>query len=417
MKEWFEKKWHFIHNMGGMIYETEPMEFLLDDETRMNNLEDFITELENIYRNKPVHENLLELATYLATIKDDFYNGHLSQDYVFDNETIPKGSKIIKSFKHFLSGYENALEGVQNMASRLIQQNSIKGKLCLSVHPLDFLSLSENTYNWRSCHALDGEYRAGNLSYMQDDCTVICYIKGEEDVKLPNFPSDIPWNNKKWRMLLFVSDCNDSLFAGRQYPFNLDNVRNKILGLAKTHLGLEEGDWSPWSNKGLTEYQVNNHTIPIGTRYFLNGTKLETIKDMVIESNSAPHYNDLLYSSCYKPFYAFKMNNRKTLGSRFYIGKECNCLRCGQNKIPKGSGIMSCSNCRDIIDCEECHRSFKYNHGEIDSYNRHWLCNSCRDKKYKRCSYCHGFYRKNELIKHKNQYYCSYCAKLKNLEV
>ena len=28
----------------------------------------------------------------------------------------------------------------------------------------DYLSLSENAFNWRSCHALDGEYRAGNLS-------------------------------------------------------------------------------------------------------------------------------------------------------------------------------------------------------------------------------------------------------------
>lgn len=420
MKQWFEKKWHFISSMGGMIYETEPMEFLLDDKTRMNNLEDFITDLDSSNGNDPINERLRELAVYLATIKDDFYTGHLSQNYVFDNETgeaIPKGSKIIKSFKYFLSGYEDVLETVQNMASRLIQKNSIKGKLCLSVHPLDFLSLSENTYNWRSCHALDGEYRAGNLSYMQDDCTIICYIKGEEDVKLPNFPSDVPWNNKKWRMLLFISDYNDSLFAGRQYPFNLDNVRNKILGLAKTHLGLKEGDWSPWSNKGLSEYQINDHIVPIGTHYFLNGTKLETIKDMVIDASNAPHYNDLLYSSCYKPFYAFKMNNRKTWESKFYIGQECNCLRCGQNKISKGNGSMCCSDCCSIVDCDECHKSFNHHHGEIDYYGGHWLCNECRDKKYKRCSYCHGFYRKNKLIKHEKQYYCPYCAKFNDLEV
>ena len=42
----------------------------------------------------------------------------------------------------------------------------MEGYLYLSIHPLDYLSISETNHGWRSCHALDGEYRNGNLSYL-----------------------------------------------------------------------------------------------------------------------------------------------------------------------------------------------------------------------------------------------------------
>ena len=84
----------------------------------------------------------------------------------------------------------------------ILQEDKIEGTLCFSVHPLDFLSSSENTYNWRSCHSLDGEFCAGNLSYMADSATMICYLKSDKEEILPRFPEDIPWNNKKWRVFL-----------------------------------------------------------------------------------------------------------------------------------------------------------------------------------------------------------------------
>lgn len=125
--------------------------------------------------------------------------------------------KLVKAFKYFEEN-PRSLEDIQNYASRIIQEDKIEGTLCFSVHPLDFLSVSENTYNWRSCHALDGEYRAGNLSYMVDRSTFICYLRGAENQKLPHFPEDVLWNSKKWRMLLYMEDKRRGLMAGRQYP-------------------------------------------------------------------------------------------------------------------------------------------------------------------------------------------------------
>ena len=43
---------------------------------------------------------------------------------------------------------------------------------------------------------------------MVDSSTFMCYIKSNDDEILPNFPDTVPWNSKKWRMLLFFSDYN-----------------------------------------------------------------------------------------------------------------------------------------------------------------------------------------------------------------
>ena len=90
--------------------------------------------------------------------------------------------KLVRAFKFFETDKE-LLNEIQSVASMIIQEDKIEGTLCLSVHPLDFISSSENTHNWRSCHALDGEYRAGNLSYMLDKTTVMCYLNSIKEEK------------------------------------------------------------------------------------------------------------------------------------------------------------------------------------------------------------------------------------------
>ena len=41
---------------------------------------------------------------------------------------------------------------------------------------------------------------------MVDKSTVICYLKSKEKYKLPNFPSSVLWNSKKWRVLIHFSN-------------------------------------------------------------------------------------------------------------------------------------------------------------------------------------------------------------------
>ena len=213
-QKWMEAKRDFIEAMDGqLIWEwPEQVAFELGSKEKNLRVDDFVELIQNRWQNN-------DLADFVAFEKDGFFSNQVTRQYICPqrNLIIPQGMKLLKAFKFFENDVK-VLNDIQSAASMIIQEDKITGTLCLSVHPLDFLSLSENTHNWRSCHALDGEYRGGNLSYMVDRSTIICYIRSNRDDYLPDF-GDVKWNSKKWRVLLFFSNKWDMLFAGRQYPF------------------------------------------------------------------------------------------------------------------------------------------------------------------------------------------------------
>lgn len=204
------------------------MSFCLSDKEKENRFEKFIYPYESAWDS--IIEN--EFAKYLKYQKDGFFNNEVMYDYVYNEKKITKGMKLSKSFKFFFSELD-LLRSIQDKYSEYIQQEKITGQLCISVHPLDFLSSSENTHGWRSCHSLDGEFRAGNLSYMCDNNTLICYLRSDEETKLPRFPDDVPWNNKKWRMLIHISNERGMVFFGRQYPMEIEGIHEIIFNYLK----------------------------------------------------------------------------------------------------------------------------------------------------------------------------------------
>lgn len=265
-----------------------------------------------------------------------------------------------------MSNKEHLID-IQNIASRIIQENKIEGHLCFSVHPLDFLSLSENQCNWRSCHALDGEYRGGDLSYMIDHSTFICYLKSSADCTPPNFP--IKWNNKKWRMLLFLSEDHNMLMAGRPYPFSSDELTQIALDkLREIGFASEEAEynWYPhWSNERIG--QIEKKYI-FDDDYYPVGGKLIPITELVKDNPSSLQFNDLIRSSCYKPIYTFRKineslwfdngygeSNEQT--TRFKIGGAVPCLRCGVDDI-----IIA-----DTMQCVKC--EIDYPISESDAFS------------------------------------------------
>jgi hypothetical protein len=168
-REWEYNKKKFIDLFGGLIYEwPETIEFVLDDTQKRSRVMEFVGIVSDNFNNP-------ELADFIEANLDSFYENKVSTD-----DKMPKGMKLLKAFKYFEKN-QTALRNLQDMASQIIQEDKIKGTLCFSVHPLDYLSSSENTYNWRSCHSLDGEYRAGNLSYMVDNSTFLIYLKGADN--------------------------------------------------------------------------------------------------------------------------------------------------------------------------------------------------------------------------------------------
>ena len=136
---------------GELIYEfPQKVNFELGPKEKNMRIDEFISTLQGRYDN-------YDLAMFVEKMKEGFFDNEVPFDYTLDNgQKISKGMKLVKAFKYFEED-KSLLTDMQNHASRIIQEDRIEGTLCLSVHPLDFLSNSENDSNWRSCHSLDGE--------------------------------------------------------------------------------------------------------------------------------------------------------------------------------------------------------------------------------------------------------------------
>lgn len=428
---WYEKKKKIIHALGDELIKTliPSVTFELSEKEKERKFDIFI---ELLIDRWDCSENFI---SYIKAQGSEalFSNTTLLNWSLSDDKTIKKGTKLLKTFKYFVNN-DRLLTDIQNEASRIIQLNKIEGELCASVHPLDFLSSSENNHQWRSCHALDGEYRSGNLSYMLDDTTLICYLKSKEDAKLPHFPYTVPWNSKKWRVLLFLSNDWTMAFAGRPYPFEtkvgIDIIKSEVLPLFTSSEQMER--WSSWNNLILTELSLTDETfylseggyIPIGTNSLIKLT------DLIKDAKNATHYNDLLCSTCYSPIYSYKkttdlwfehrMSDRKT--TRFKIGSQVNCLHCGKSYV----------DCCDAMTCQSCHDKF---YDETPLYycdccgasiieDECWwcqdvpLCKSCYNTETRECEECHTVHFSDNISfsEFSNKYLCSYCLNEENYD-
>lgn len=416
MEKWWDNKLNYFYLFGEklIVRSEEKITFELDADARQRQLEKFVDRIAELYCNEA-------LADFVYSNMRDFYNNILSRNY----EDIPKGSKIIKSFKYFEHD-KDRLRAIQDEASMLIQETKISGYLCMSIHPLDYLSSSENTYKWRSCHALDGEYRAGNLSYMTDKSTIVCYLEGDREVKLPNFPETIKWNSKKWRMLLNTDIHNHLVFAGRQYPFfsysALEEIRKQFLPIV---LGPIEylSDWHNdtkigWdSGYNMDKYDENENTFPFNhhsVRHFFPG-RIPIIDYHLIKNGSDLHYNDYLESHIYtKPYYCWDVKMFYP-ATEIRIGRKVRCTRCGKQYITE-SNSMICDECEEILNdtrnityCACCDRRFYRNDITWELADGDIVCADCARAQTEVCDRCGRRFYRGTMEHINNRWLCSQC--------
>lgn len=399
---WYTQKRHLFMTFGEkFIYEfPEKVSFELGKKAKHDRVVRFI---EDVYH----RWGYLELSNFIELQEEGFFQNLTVADYTTrDGKLIKKGTKLVKAFKHFINN-ERSLTDIQNEASRIIQEDKIEGTLCLSIHPLDFLSISETTYNWRSCHSLDGEYRAGNLSYMMDKSTVICYLKSDKEEKLPNFPIEVPWNSKKWRVLLYISNDGNLIFSGKQYPFETQSGMDFVLNNLLPDAGLIRGEsWSEWNNAMYpsiliekemeTYYDLSVPFVPIDNRVI-------AVPDLMHDAVGSKHFNDVLRSSSYKPIYTCRLSSRFFVGletkidtSNFTIGNFTYCLKCGEAEVITAADTMMCEDCEleygnsdsDLFRYCECCESRVLTDDLMFVYPDMYYCPSCFDTYCTNCEHC-----------------------------
>lgn len=376
IKQWYEAKKGFIEKFceagqESLIYEfPEEVSFSLDQNARCSKVYGFIDQVLELFYNWDIPSLITDdFVNFIKANQNTFHENKVSVEWMTNHgDKIQVGTKLLKAFKYFIHGGKH-LEQIQQMASMIIQEGKITGYFCISVHPLDFLSASETNYNWRSCHALDGDYRSGNMAYAVDNCTVMCYLRGKEWEKLPRFPADVPWYSKKWRMLLFISPDNCVYYAGRQYPFEakplLDFVRHEVLPIVTGTPFKEEllnlwGGWVPpsfseWNQycisylpQGDTPQSQSQYTRLYDNYLYIDGHLIPRRK--LIQQSNELFYNDLTMSTKYIPSYCWNKNNIQP--RQFYepqamkIGGNPICPCCGVNTV-EFSDEMICVSCDD----------------------------------------------------------------------
>ena len=425
---WLDNKRDIIEAMDGkLIYEfPEKISFELSDEGKEERVQSFINLCWDL--------GFYDLSSFVDYEREGFYKNTCEKDY---QNKVSKGTKLVKAFKYFIEDKE-ALNDMQSKASQIIQENKVEGTLCFSVHPLDYLSISENAHNWRSCHALDGEYRAGNISYMGDNSTIVCYLKADGEYKLPHFPEDVLWNSKKWRVLLYLSNDWKMIFAGKQYPFSTIDGMNTIIDkcfnpMIKTRCSdSPRGNWcwSHWTDYKIKELEVDNAVFEMADELFPVGTQLIKLNTLVKNVEGSKQFNDVLNSSCYTPMYTFLSepgwwNGGKryplTRGdrTRFEIGSMTYCLRCGVDETMEGGeATMMCFECeRNYGTAENDAFTFCSHCGRrIETENGYWMneqmyCENCFDDLGTKCENCGDYYLTEDThyIEKEDLYLCDWC--------
>lgn len=268
------------------------------------------------------------------------------------NETIIKkislrsGQKINKILNKIVSyfGLDNDKEYQKLFAtmSDAVTPLKIERWTILSIHPADFLWMSHGT-EWKSCHRLDGEYRAGTLSYACDKTSMVLYtVDG-------SYPKEDIFKQNKINRQIYCYD-NFALLQSRLYPNYRDTERiERYRHTVQTIMSICLQDNNFW---------------------VLN--RKQEIIDQAVKSISDLHYPDYdcnIYKSTISYLKSHhKMPNNNNL---IEIGSDGCCLNCGG--ILYNSNTLSC--CTNYFMCEICGQ-------EISEDDGHWIhgtfyCDDC----------------------------------------
>ena len=395
------------------LYDLMSQELILSKRfTYERDTDELIEELENLasehYRfYNTLHENLLKalgavyddyLWTFPTEDNQDFFNtvrrwgnAYCLLDNRVDTKVqcviggkplkINSGEKIMRAMRKICqalaaAGYPDLnadLEELRLDHSRIFNQKTVSGELCLSIHPLDYATASDNDNGWSSCMSWqeEGCYRLGTVEMMNSPMVICAYLKS--DVQQMHF-NGYEWPSKKWRAWIVIN--KDAILCNRNYPYTNDNLAkeciNWVAELAKKNLGWEFTE----EIRSVNDWHDDEHRI-----------------ELIYETNFM--YND------FRDDMWLAVNKNLKHGSHYinYSG-VANCMNCGE-EIPwegeQDSSTLCCMSCRNIQYCSECGEpiSDEYYYGPNDEL----LCCDCYSRLVTHCELCDtDFYTDDSII-------------------
>ena len=294
-------------------------------------------------------------------------------EFTVNGVRVNTGAKAVKILGKILATFENQewneiFEKFRLEHSRILNQKKVSGELCLSIHPLDFMTMSDNNESWDSCMNWQGcgDYRQGTVEMMNSPYVVVAYLRN------PNYEMEVPgghWNSKKWRCL-FVVD-RDVIVNIREYPYCNDELMGECLNwlksLAEKNLHYQYSDTTCLYRADCDNYvQVGEKKIPVN---FSTGHMYSDFR-----------FNHLMY-----------LNTNLPERINIYYSGVSECMSCGKTSSYCDEGFLNsnelvCHSCNGDGECEECGNYCRSE--DLYEVEGRLICQDCYDNETAECPAC-----------------------------
>lgn len=174
---------------------------------------------------------------------------------------VKHGMRLTRILERIRKAYENLgfsaddMAQIQDLLAMARSTANSDLDLCLSIHPLDYMTMSDNAMGWTSCMGWmdhEGDYRQGTVECMNSPTVVVAYVRNKDDMSLGLAMDDTDkWANKAWREL-FIVDRN-MIIADKGYPFQHEALVEVVLDWLKD---LASKNWGV--NFDLSAYLLDN---------------------------------------------------------------------------------------------------------------------------------------------------------------
>lgn len=298
---------------------------------------------------------LVENKTYRKHILRDPKTGK-SKTYHEGMKTMRFLASAIKDFPECFSyNIEETFEALRLKHSTILNTKTREANLYISIHPLDYITMSDNCEDWTSCMSWenDGEYHQGTVEMMNSASVIVAYIPSTTR-------NQYNWNSKTWRKLYIVTP--DFICGIKGYPYEMDTIDEEVFKMI-AELRPDHYSSSP-SELYDREVTVNNKklTLTLDTRLMYNDTICRAYRKIWFSEN-------------------FLVSNTEENLYHIYSGVS-QCMHCGligdEEYFREHSRY--CCNCDGVIKCEVC-GEWHYE-GDFECIDGETMCRDCYSDRY-----------------------------------
>ena len=271
--------------------------------------------------------------------------------------------KIASAYGLNMSNFED----FRIKVSQILNQKVLKGNLCLSIHPLDYVTMSDNNSDWSSCMSWmdNGCYRQGTVEMMNSPMVIVAYLTASEPMDV----CGLEWNNKKWRELMIVN--KDLITNIKSYPYFNSNLTKAALSLLRELAAKNLPEWN--FDETLRKYEPNEYVY------------VDDYKLMIYPSSNAM-YNDFLndpyMNAAYfnKDLYCYaNADDDGYIRVCFNYSGKSECMGCGREAdFYDNEGHLMGECCDTVVFCSICGESYR-DEDELTCVDGRLLCPDCFD--------------------------------------